>query len=46
MSCVRVRSVPNRARAAFAWKTLTGSAFPFSVAGSNSSYSNTTEVAS
>ena len=37
MSCVRVRSVPNRARAAFAWNTLTGSAFPFSVAGSNSS---------
>ena len=38
--------MPNRARAAFAWKTLTGSAFPFTVAGSNSSYSNTTEVAS
>ena len=37
VSWVRVRSVPKRARAAFAWNTRTGSVFPFSVAGSSSS---------
>ena len=33
---VRVRSVPNRARGASGWKTRTGSALPFTVAGSSS----------
>ena len=37
LSCVRVRSVPNRALGAFAWNTLTGSAFPFNIAGGSSS---------
>ncbi len=34
--CVRVRSVPKRARGASGWNTRTGSAFPFNAAGSSS----------
>ena len=37
VSWVRVRSVPNRARGFFAWKTRTGSDLPLRVAGSSSS---------
>ena len=44
--CVRVTSVPNRDRAAFAHHSRTGSALPFSSTGSSSSNSKIEAVAS